>query len=29
LPLVAGFGVTAASATILIRKYKKKKDIKS
>jgi len=29
LPLVAGFGVTAASATILIRKYKKKKDTKS
>jgi len=29
LPLVAGFGVTAASATVLIRKYKKKKDIKS
>jgi len=29
LPLVAGVGVTAASATILIRKYKKKKDIKS
>ena len=29
LPLVAGFGVTAASATILIRKYKKKKGIKS
>jgi len=29
LPLVAGFGVTAASATILIRKYKKKKHIKS
>jgi len=29
LPLVAGFGVTAASATILIRKYKKKKDNKS
>jgi len=29
LPLIAGFGVTAASATILIRKYKKKKDIKS
>ena len=29
LPLVAGFSVTAASATILIRKYKKKKDIKS
>jgi len=29
LPLVAGFGVTAASATVLIRKYKKKKDTKS
>jgi len=29
LPLVIGFGVTAASATVLIRKYKKKKDIKS
>ena len=29
LPLVAGFGVTAASATVLIRKYKKKKDISS
>ena len=28
LPLIAGFGVTAASATVLIRKYKKKKDIK-
>ena len=25
LPLVAGFGVTAASATLLIRRYKKKK----
>ena len=29
LPLILGFGVTAASATVLIRKYKKKKDIKS
>ncbi len=29
LPLITGFGATAASATILIRKYKKKKDIKS
>ena len=29
LPLVTGFGVTAASATILIRKYKKKKEVKS
>ncbi|KFM15303.1 hypothetical protein AAA799O18_00026 [Marine Group I thaumarchaeote SCGC AAA799-O18] len=26
LPLIAGFGVTAASATLLIRRYRKKKD---
>ena len=26
LPLVIGFGVTAASATLLIRRYRKKKD---
>ena len=28
LPLVIGFGVTAASATLLIRRYRKKKDSK-
>jgi len=29
LPLVIGFGVTAASATLLIRRYRKKKEVNS